>query len=140
MNDQQFEFRFEGPGAEAEARALAAFLGSEFPDWPARLVPRPPPGHPEAHGTREAATTIALVSLLLALPSGVKDGLELAERLKLKEKLRRLIAWAKQRRPEQNPFAVLPPHGLKVPLHQAQPEQLLVALTHPTAQGKPQKP
>jgi hypothetical protein len=126
MKKQELEFRFEGKQAEADAQALAGFLAQEFPDWPARVSPSQPPPNPP--GTRDAATTIVIIALIVALPSGIKDGLELADRLK--PKIDRLIAWAKERRArrQRNPFIALPPHGTSLPLDQVKPEQLLAAV------------
>lgn len=119
MKKQELEFRFEGKQAEADAQELAGFLAQEFPDWPSRVGPSQPSPNPP--GTRDAATTIVIIALIVALPSGIKDGLELADRL---------IAWAKHRRArrQRNPFIALPPHGTSLPLDQVKPEQLLDAV------------
>jgi hypothetical protein len=128
MEKQQFEFCFGGPAAEADARELADFLAGEFPDWPTHVGP----GRvvPTAPGTRGDATTLAIIALVLALPGSIKNAIDLADRLKLKTKLERLIDWAKARRERRltNPSIALPPHGASVPLDQVKPEQVLQAL------------
>lgn len=128
MRKEEFEFCFDGQQAAADAQALADFLAEEFPDWPVRVGPIQPPLRPP--GTRDAALTVAIIALLVALPSGLKDGLDLAERLKLKPKFERLIAWARERhaRRQRNPFIALPPRGTPVPLDQVEPGQLLDAV------------
>ncbi len=128
MGNQEIEFRFEGPEAEADANALAGFLAGESPDWPAHVGRSQSP--PKPPGTRDAGLTVAIIALIVALPSGLNDGLDLVERLKLKSKFERLIAWAKERsaRHQRNPFISLPPHGASVPLDQVKPEQLLDAV------------
>jgi hypothetical protein len=132
MKNPEFELRFEGEQAEANARTLADFLAQELPDWQTRVVPCPPKSKPDE--TRDAGIVIALVTLVLILPSALKDGLDLADRIQLKPKIERLIAWAKERRGRRlkNPFVVLPPHGTPLPLDQAMPEQLLDAVAAQT--------
>ena len=148
MKRQQFEFRFDGPEAEAGARALAGFLARELPDCPAHVVRRSSrPAAAEcgdeavpASGARDAALTIAILALLVVIPSGIKDGLELADRFK--PLAVRLIKWAKDRLEagQRNPFIVLPPDNKIVRLDQARPDKLAAALAvHATSQP-PAKP
>ena len=128
MKKEEFEFRFDGPQAEADAQVLAGFLAKEFPDWHARVSRSQPPAKPP--GTKDAALTVAIIALIVALPGALNDGLDLADRLKLTPKFERLIAWARERRArgQKNPFLALPPHGTPVPLDQAKPAQLLDAV------------
>jgi hypothetical protein len=125
---QELELYFDGQAAETDARDLGDFLAREFPDWPARVGPVP--AGSAAPGTRGAGTALAIIALVVALPSSIKSTLDLADRMKLKSKLERLVAWAKERRSRRakNPVIALPPHGVAVPLDQAKPEQLLAAL------------
>ena len=128
MKRQEFEFCFEGREAENDAREMADFLAKEFPDWSTHVGPGQPPR--SVSGTRDAATTIAIIAVMLSLPGSIKDAIDLAARLEIKPKFERLIAWAKARRTRRlkNPSVALPPHGASVPLDQVKPEQLLDAL------------
>lgn len=136
MKKQGFEFHFDGPQAEVASREMANFLAKEFPGCTTGVQQRQP-SH-KAEGTRDAGTTVAIIALVFSLPGVTKNTLDVADRLKLKEKLTRLIAWAKERRARrrQNPFLILPPHGLKLPLDQAKPDQLLDAVTDPSSTDK----
>ena len=64
------------------------------------------------------------------------------DRLELTKKCAGLIAWAKERRArrQQNPFVVLPPHGVKTPLDQAHPDQLAASLAGRTGPEEPPRP
>lgn len=73
MKKQELEFRFEGKQAEADAQELAGFLAQEFPDWPARVSPSQPPPNPA--GTRDVATTIVIIALIVAPPVASKMAL-----------------------------------------------------------------
>ena len=134
---QEIELNFDGQGADNDARELADFLAKELPDWPARVGPGKVA--PSAPGTRGGATTLAIIALVLALPGTIKNTIDLAERMKLKTQLERLIAWAKERRARgaRNPVITLPPHGAPVPLDQAKPEQLLGALDAQATKAPP---
>ena len=82
---------------------------------------------------------VAIIALIVSLPGGIKDSLDLAEQLQLKAKFERLIARARERRAQRrrNPFIALPPQGNPVPLDQVKPEQLLEALAARTPKPPP---
>jgi hypothetical protein len=136
MKNPEFEFCFDGREAEADAQAWADWLAREFPDWRVRPAANPPPPTP---GTRDLALTVAIIALIVSLPGGIKDSLDLAEQLQLKAKFERLIARARERRAQRrrNPFIALPPQGKPVPLDQVKPEQLLEALAARTPKPPP---
>ena len=138
MSRHEFEFRFEVEQAEADALALKDFFAQEFPAAAARVARRQ--SHPRRDGVRDAHLTISIFALVLSATSATKNAFDLAARFKLKEKVQRLIDWAKARRKagQRNPFVVLPPDNKIVPLDQAQPDRLTDALVahanpHPTA-------
>jgi hypothetical protein len=134
MPKQDFQFTFDGPEAQANAQALNAFLKTEFSDWSTQIAPVQPP--PSAPDKRDAALFVAIIALIVALPSGIKDGIDLADRIQLKPRLDRLIAWAKERRAQRlrNPFVAVPPQNTPIPLDQAKPEQLLDAIAQSAKQ------
>jgi hypothetical protein len=134
MPKQDFQFIFDGPDAQADAHALDAFLKTEFSDWSVHISRIQP--LPSAPDKRDAALFVAIIALIVALPSGIKDGIDLADRILLKPKLDRLIAWAKERRAKRlrNPFVAVPPQNTPIPLDQAKPEQLLDAIAQSAKQ------
>ena len=137
MKYLELELQFDGPHAEADAQALAEHLAREFPSASTRFVRKE--NSTRADGTRDLPLIIPILALLVALPAAVKHSLDVNDRLELTKKCARLVAWAKERRArrQQNPFVVLPPHGVKTPLDQAQPEQLVNALAGPEEPPKP---
>jgi hypothetical protein len=68
--------------------------------------------------------------LILSIPPAIQSAWDLAQRIKLKEKIDKLIAWAKDRsvRGKVNPSVLLPPEGKAVPLDQAASQQILDAV------------
>jgi hypothetical protein len=88
--------RIEGEAAEDAVEELRAFLKRELEVEPqlTSLVPT------EAKG-RRAADPVAIATLVLSIPSAALASADLAERVKLREKLGRLIAWAKRLRTER---------------------------------------
>lgn len=120
-------------GTELESALREHFPGCDL----GRTVKRP---RPPAAGTRDAVLTVAVITLVLTIPSAVKNSLDLAERFKLKARCERLVAWAKARRARRkvNPFAAVPPNGKLIPLDQARPDQLLEAIAGPESPSRPQ--
>lgn len=137
MTSGRIEFQFEDDGPHNGTDDLAQWLQREFPSAHVETNHRPAPTPPGEH--RDLNTTLNVAILILALPQGVKATVDLADRYHLREKLARLIAWAKERRARRlrNPFVALPPHDLKVPLDQAKPEQLLDAVAAPEKSPPP---
>ncbi|MBU2548924.1 MAG: hypothetical protein KKB20_10960 [Proteobacteria bacterium] len=94
VND--LEFHVAGPRAEENARELSALLESLF-GRPAQTLRAGESGRP---AERFDANTMAVAALIVAIPSGILATLQLADRCELKEKIQRLIDWAKTRRRE----------------------------------------
>ena len=124
MDRESLEFQFGGPDARDDAESLADFLRSDFADWPTRIVERPAAqaGQPTMRGD-----TLAILALLLALPGALKNAFDLAERIQLKAKFDRLLAWARQRRAagRRVPTVVLPRTQRTVPLDEVRVEEVL---------------
>jgi hypothetical protein len=139
LADSPLRFEFTGTDAREDAASLTKFLASELPGWTSRIVEEPK--SPKRDGTKSPELTVAIITLMVALPSGVKDGLDLADRFKLKEKIDRLISWAKERRArgQRNPFAILPPNNKPVPLDDLRTSDLLNVLTPPSSHRDPPK-
>ncbi len=139
---EEITLEFAGPDASGDAQAFAEFLKELLPDCPTTITSRETTSPAGADGTRDPALIVAVIAVMFAVPSGIKDGLELADRLRLRGRLTKLIAWAKARRArrQQNPFVALPPHGVKVPLDQADPDQLLDGLSQPAHKQEPPTP
>jgi hypothetical protein len=118
MERIELEFWFDGPHATADAQALLDFLKSELSEsqkWQARII-KPPK-------TRQGES-VELLLLSLALLGGVKNALDLADRL---------IKWVKEfhARHQRSPH-VVGSDGDPVSLDQAKPEDLANVL-----EGKP---
>jgi hypothetical protein len=132
-------FYFTGPDAEADARDFADFLGHDFAEQDLRTERRVPP-------SREAATRggelIAVIALILAIPCALSDTLRFADRIKLTQKFRRVLDWARARheRGQSNPHVLLPPHNRPVPLHEARLEDIFDAIAPDVAQTRNKYP
>jgi hypothetical protein len=80
----------DGTAADAAADELAAFFEAEFGRRPARL-PAAGPGE-----TGRKTDPVAIAALVLALPSAMLAAMDLAERIRLREKIARLIDLARR--------------------------------------------
>lgn len=87
----------EGENRAAAANALDAFLSRRFGRAPERQRETAASGS----GQKDPATVIAAAALVLALPGAVKDGLDIAERIGLLDKLRELIGLARKEQAER---------------------------------------
>ena len=70
---------------------------------------------------------IAIAALALAIPGGILATWDLAERIKLKEKIDCLLAWVKQHATtlsQSNPTVHLP-NGQVIPLNTVTPQEIL---------------
>ena len=110
-------------------------LRDELPDWQSQLAEKAPSTEVERV---DPLTVIAVVSLILSVPPAIQSSWDLAQRIKLKEKIDRLIARAKARSAQGKiiPTVVLPHEGRAVPSDQAAPQQLLDAIA---SQSSPQR-
>ena len=136
MDRGSLEFQFDGPSAQDDADALAGFLRSQFADWPTQIVQRPetPADQPTMRGTG----VVAVLALLLAVPGALKNAYDLAERIQLKAKFERLIAWARGRRAEGRrvPTLVLPRTQRTVPLDEIRLDEVLDNIAADIAQQR----
>jgi hypothetical protein len=135
MSEPQLQFHFKGSESRDAANELAQLLRDELPDWQSQLAEKAPSTEVERV---DPLTVIAVMSLILSVPPAIQSSWDLAQRIKLKEKIDRLIAWAKARSAQGKiiPTVVLPHEGSAVPLDQAAPQQLLDAIA---SQSSPQK-
>lgn len=116
------EFHIEGPGASSVAEELASLLESEFGERPRRSERGGSSGSDE-HQEKVDPTALAALAVVLALPGAIKNTLDLAQRLKLKQKLDRLIEWVKQR-PEIR-ITIVSGRGPSIRLDRATPAQIM---------------
>lgn len=132
MTDARLEFHFEGPDAQSQAQELAGLLERELPDWPAELVERP--ASPTAETAMRSVELIKVLALILSIPGAINSTLTLADRIKLKDKLRRLVEWAGARR-QRNQFVpqLVSPSGRSLPLDDDRVYQFLDELAGPGA-------
>ena len=123
MSESKLQFRFGGDTAEADAKEFAAWIAQEFPDWQVHQTSAGPPA--ASPGTREVVA-LGIILIVLAVPGAIDHTLRLAERAKLVERMRKLVAWAidRRRQAKANPFVAQPPDDKIVPLEQAHPEKL----------------
>jgi hypothetical protein len=124
MSEPQLQFHFRDSDSRGAADELAQFLANELPDWQPRVEEQVL----SAEGRK--ADPIAIIALVLSIPPAIQSSWDLAQRIKLKEKIDKLIAWAKDRsaRGKVNPSVLLPPEGKAVPLDQAASQQILDAV------------
>lgn len=134
MSDSGLEFQFSGKKAADGVTDLALFLEEELPDWE-RAVREQTERKVVTRG--DAAIVLATLTLVLTIPQAVQASWDLAQRMKLKEKVERLIAWARERRErgEPNPDIIFPLDARPLPLDQATPQQILDAIAA-EAKGK----
>jgi hypothetical protein len=137
------EPRIEIAGSEAEAieRELQELLQAEW-GANARRVESPTRG-PEREGEKIDTATIGIgigiAALILQLPGAVKDSLDLAERIKLTQKVKRLLAWA-QAKKQQNPevrITLVSPEGRSHELDRAEPGEIVEAVSERDAAAPP---
>jgi len=113
-------FLIDGPDGEADAkelrRDLQEILGAAAVS---ESLPPPEPGE-------RATDPIAVAGLILAIPGAILAVMDLAERLRLKQKLEQLIARIKERRAlRPGRTTLLLEDGRRVALDEVEPEELL---------------
>jgi hypothetical protein len=131
MTATVFEIHIPGPAASEAASAFRNILAEELPEWSATIET----AAPQPDRRLDPALAVALVSLVIAVPGAIKDGLDLAERFKLGQRLKallaRLQAAAAQIDIEPGPFLILPGGFAPFPLETASPDQILQAILYP---------
>jgi hypothetical protein len=130
MSEPQLQFHFRDSDSRGAADELAQFLANELPDWQPRVEEQVLSGE-----ARRDTDPVAIIALILSIPPAIQSAWDLAQRIKLKEKIDKLIAWAKDRsaRGKVNPSVLLPPEGKAVPLDQAASQQILDAVAAQSA-------
>jgi len=86
------EFHLQGAQAATTAAALETFFAETFG---AEAHRESPPPH-AIGGAEKAADPIAVATMVLSIPGALLATVDLAERLKLKQKVERLIALARR--------------------------------------------
>jgi hypothetical protein len=124
MSGPQLQFLFSGLECRDAAEDLVKFLANELPDWQSHLAQQ------ASSAEVERSDPLTIIALILSVPPAIQSSWDLAQRIKLKEKIDRLIGWAKARKARDNinPSVVLPPEGQAVPLDKAVPQQILDAI------------
>lgn len=132
MKENSINFQFSENSASGGLEALHVFLKQEFSEWPREEFAATT--SPKLSGTTRSdpALTISLISLAISVPSAILATWDLSQRMQLKQRLDRLIEWAKDRaaRKEDNPF-VERPDGSVRRLEDLKPEEILDSLTPP---------
>jgi hypothetical protein len=130
MTDTAFEIHIPGPAASDAASAFRNILAEELPEWSATIET----AAQQPDRRLDPALTVALVSLVIAVPGGIKDSLDLAERFKLGQRLKalltRLQAAAAQIDIEPGPLLIFPGGIAPLPLDTAGPDQILQAILY----------
>ena len=121
--NEQLQFEFRGSEGREAAGELSEFLRHEFADWQSNVAEQSP-----ADAVLRS-DPVAVIALILSVPSAILATWDLAERMKLRAKVDHLITWAKVRAAcgKANPTLMLP-QGRAVPLDEAKPEQILDAV------------
>jgi hypothetical protein len=127
LADTVFEIQFTGPAASEAASEFRNILAEELPEWSATLETAAPPSD-----SRDLGLTLALIGIVIAVPGAIKDGLDLAERFKLGQRLKavleRLRNAAAKIQIEPGPLLFLPGGIAPLPLEEASPDQILQAI------------
>jgi len=125
MAERDLEFFIEGPGAPALAEELSELIQTEFGHSPGRSIPGSSAGTGEPE--RLNPTAIAAAALIVSLPGAAVATLDLAQRLKLREKCDRLIAWAGEKAAdgEDSSIRFVKKDGRWVLLREAESKDLL---------------
>ena len=119
------EFQFHGEGRDALARELSDLLSNEFDGWPQHTTNKTiaPVGE-------QKSDPVAIAALIIAVPAAVLATWDLAQRIQVKQKIDRLISWAKRKESEapETQMTIHLPGGAVVRLDQVKPESILDVL------------
>lgn len=125
MTQQSIEIQFHGEERDTLAEELSSLLAGDFADWPQHAVDRPivPQGD-------ERADPVTIAALVISVPAAVLATWDLAQRIKVKEKVDRLIGWARRKSTEspRTQMTIHLPSGTVIRLDHAKPEDILDAL------------
>jgi hypothetical protein len=92
---KELRLYLEGAAAEQAAREIEDFFAQEFGHPPVRVAP-------EVQTDRgKKADPVAVAALILTIPSAILATLDLAERIQLRKKLRRLIDLVRRQKAEK---------------------------------------
>ncbi|MBI3269774.1 MAG: hypothetical protein HYZ53_12180 [Planctomycetes bacterium] len=108
-------FQIQGEDAEAVAGELSEQIRGLFGESPARSSGGVSPGAAREGG--KGVDPVAVAALVLSIPGAILATMDLAQRLQAAERVRKLIAWAKERLPRAKAkIDFLPPAGGAQPL------------------------
>ncbi len=96
MTELTFQFQVSGPKADKTAKALTELLADAFGETP-RIQKLESRTTGEA-GEEKGVEIWAIMAVILALPGAIHNLEKLAERHEFKQKLKKLIAWDRERR------------------------------------------
>jgi hypothetical protein len=118
------QLHLEGAQADATAKDLEGFFEEVFGERPQQALPLA-----YATGEREKTDPVALTALILSLPGVIVQALDLAERIKLKDKVVRLIELARREwSGRQTRIWLQRPMASPLALDRAEPGEVLDAL------------
>lgn len=122
MTQHSIEFHFQGKARDTLAEELSDLLADTFDDW-------------SQHTTDKEATPagidksdpVAVAALVLAIPAALLATWDLAKRMQLKEKVDRLIHWAREKtkKAPKTRMTIHLPNGIVVSLNEVKPEEFL---------------
>ena len=115
-----------GPGAEEAEQELQALLREDFGAEGRRVAADPAEREP---GRKIDPNTLALIAILLALPGTLDATANLAKRMELTTKVKRLVAWARKRGPSGPRIRLVSPKGRSLDLEHADSGDVVEALT-----------
>lgn len=125
MTAKTWIFEFEQNDPERIA-ALQQKLREEFPDWTCAQTTL----QSERRADSKALDPVAVIALVLSIPPAIEASWDLVTRMKIKQRIDSLLAWAKQRPGINSSLG-----QSRVPLEQATTSELVEAL-HETIVGE----
>ena len=136
MSSRALEFSIQGDQSQSTNQELSILLKEVFADWPLHQASRPTDSAGEL---RTRSDPVAVAALVLAVPGAILASWDLVQRMKLTEKVERLIAWARRKKQENPTLTItLSLSGIRVTyLDRTEPEEILNALAEWAAQDSP---